>query len=281
MNIRKAFTMSEALIVLGIVAVLATLSVLAVQNAKPDPDIVMFRKAYKTVHDIVQNLYYDKELYPNATDALEVSTQGFLDGVYKGKFAEAFLARLNPVSEPESLEGLSVSQRCGINSGLQVCRVSSKTPQLEALGSRVTTSSGLSVGSSSSSFSTGSGFLVTPLLNSSFPYSVSGNTADGMSWTISDSFASYITETPDPHSYVTVYIDGADTSNNCSYDSSSCTRPNKFIFEIDHTGKITPRVSSSSDAAIDPIACSYLRYPKVNKFDKIPKTSSKNTCFSY
>ncbi len=276
MNIRKAFTMSEALIVLGIVAVLATLSVLAVQNAKPDPDIVMFRKAYKTLHDIVQNLYYDKELYPNATDTLEVSTKGFVDNVYKGKFAEAFLARLNPVSEPESLDSLSVSQRCGINGGLQVCSASS---EIAISGSAIKTpTSSFNVGSISTS-----GLSGTFLLDvSNLPYSVSGNTADGMSWTISDSFADYnATSTPDPLSYVTVYIDGADASNNCSYDSSSCTRPNKFIFEIDHTGKITPRVSASSDAGIDPIACSYLRYPKINKFDKIPKSSSTNTCFSY
>lgn len=47
MNKIKAFTMSEALIVLGIIAVIATLSVIAVQNAKPDTDVVMFKKHIK------------------------------------------------------------------------------------------------------------------------------------------------------------------------------------------------------------------------------------------
>ena len=89
MNIRKAFTMSEALIVLGIIAVIATLSVLAVQNAKPDPEIVMFKKAYKTTQDIMQNMYYDKELYPNATDPMEVAYNS--DGTI-------FLAQLNAES---------------------------------------------------------------------------------------------------------------------------------------------------------------------------------------
>ena len=89
MNIRKAFTMSEALIVLGIIAVIATLSVLAVQNAKPDPEIVMFKKAYKTTQDIIQNMYYDKELYPNATDPMEVAYNS--DGTI-------FLAHLNAES---------------------------------------------------------------------------------------------------------------------------------------------------------------------------------------
>ena len=90
MNIRKAFTMSEALIVLGIIAVIATLSVLAVQNAKPDPEIVMFKKAYKTTQDIIQNMYYDKELYPNATDPMEVAYNS--DGT-------KILAKLNAESD--------------------------------------------------------------------------------------------------------------------------------------------------------------------------------------
>ena len=62
-----AFTMSEALIVLGIVAVLATLSVIAVTNAKPDENIIMYRRAYANTLKVVQNLMADAQLYPNAT----------------------------------------------------------------------------------------------------------------------------------------------------------------------------------------------------------------------
>lgn len=62
-----AFTMSEALIVLGIVAVLATLSVIAITNAKPDENIIMYRRAYSNTLKVVQNLMADAQLYPNAT----------------------------------------------------------------------------------------------------------------------------------------------------------------------------------------------------------------------
>lgn len=67
MRKRIAFTMSEAMIVLGIVAVLATLSVIAVNSAKPDENIIMFRRAYGTTLKVVQNLMSDSQLYPNAT----------------------------------------------------------------------------------------------------------------------------------------------------------------------------------------------------------------------
>lgn len=67
MKKRIAFTMSEAMIVLGIVAVLATLSVIAVNSAKPDENIIMFRRAYGTTLKVVQNLMSDSQLYPNAT----------------------------------------------------------------------------------------------------------------------------------------------------------------------------------------------------------------------
>lgn len=221
----KAFTMSEALIVLGIIAVLATLSVLAVQNAKPDPEIVMFRKAYKTTQDIALNLYYDKELYENSTEPIFTSdlnnnpipenTFGFFDNATTAKFSKYFVERLNPLSS----------------------------------------------------------FLANNV------YSVT--TADGIAWEVYDNFANYNASTnPNPKAYITIYLNGKE-ANSCSYNVSSCTRPNKFIFEITHSARVTPLVSTESNAKIDPIACSYLRYSKVNKFNKIPKTLDKNSCFKY
>ena len=226
MSMRKAFTMSEALIVLGIIAVIATLSVLAVQNAKPDPEIIMFRKAYKTTSDIVQNLYYDKELYENATTPMTSSSIGnsstpapmYTLGFYDGSdysFAKNFTTRLNPLS-------------------------SSKSNNI-----------------------------------------YTAKTADGITWEIEDHFGEYSGNgNASAKTYITVYLDGK-TGNTCSYNANSCTRPNKFIFEITNSGMITPRVSTASNAKIDPIACSYLRFSKVSKFDKIPKSSSKNSCFKY
>ena len=60
---KKAFTLSEALIVLGIVSVLAAMSVSAVNNVKPDKNVILFRKAYKTTRTIINDLIADKNLY--------------------------------------------------------------------------------------------------------------------------------------------------------------------------------------------------------------------------
>ena len=53
---KYAFTLAEALIVLGIVAILATLSTLAVTNVKPDEDVIMFRKAYRTISSAIEQI---------------------------------------------------------------------------------------------------------------------------------------------------------------------------------------------------------------------------------
>ena len=65
---KNAFTMSEALIVLGIVAVLAALSVIALKNSKPDVDMVLYRHSYSKVRKVVSELLNDTELYPFVTN---------------------------------------------------------------------------------------------------------------------------------------------------------------------------------------------------------------------
>lgn len=120
-----AFTMSEALIVLGIVSVLAAISVVAISNAKPDDNIVMFRRAYSTASAAVQEMLNDRELYPNAENLDTESVLGsvndnklgfkdtvitaeminkypYLSGVAANrKFATILKRKLNPVSEDE------------------------------------------------------------------------------------------------------------------------------------------------------------------------------------
>lgn len=64
--IKKAFTMTEALIIIGIIGVIAALSIVAVNTAKPDKDIIMFRRAYSETQKVIRELLTDKELYPKA-----------------------------------------------------------------------------------------------------------------------------------------------------------------------------------------------------------------------
>lgn len=109
MNFNKAFTMAEALIVLGVVGILASLSVVAVNSSKPDENIIMFRRGYATAAKVTQSMLNDPVLYPKANDAIIVNSRlggsvdnkyGLLDstGQNGNNFALNFRLLVNPVS---------------------------------------------------------------------------------------------------------------------------------------------------------------------------------------
>lgn len=104
-----AFTMSEALIVLGIVAVLATLSVIAVTNAKPDENIIMYRRAYANTLKVVQNLMADAQLYPNATTI----AGNFADSKLSTPYSQRLLALWDIQDEIDSIGSVNSSNATG------------------------------------------------------------------------------------------------------------------------------------------------------------------------
>ncbi len=109
MKNKNAFTMAEALIVLSVVGILAALSVVAVNNSKPDENIIMFRKGYATATKITQNMLNDTTLYPNANSEKSLSKlgsaidnkKGLTDtgGTNSNNFAYNFKILANPVSD--------------------------------------------------------------------------------------------------------------------------------------------------------------------------------------
>ena len=108
MKSKNAFTMAEALIVLSVVGILAALSVVAVNNSKPDENIIMFRKGYATTTKAIQNMLNDTTLYPNANSTVTASKLGSSADNKKGltdtsgengnNFAYNFRLLVNPVS---------------------------------------------------------------------------------------------------------------------------------------------------------------------------------------
>ena len=66
-------------------------------------------------------------------------------------------------------------------------------------------------------------------------------------------------------------------SKTCGY-SATCQAPNKFIFKVEPSGRVQ-LVQPDNKAKVDPMACSYLRYPKINKRSKIPTDHTVNNCF--
>lgn len=103
-----AFTLAESLIVLGIVAVLASLSIIATTKTKPDENIIMCRRAYSSTLSAVQNLMNDEELYPYANAPVSSSTlgsvypnkkgfKGYATNTSSNNFALNFMKELNPI----------------------------------------------------------------------------------------------------------------------------------------------------------------------------------------
>ena len=224
---KEAFTLAEALIVLGIVAILATISTVMINNIKPDEDIIMFRKAYRTVSQAFQIMQQNTDLFTENCSNEELDQLAnycTLHSAYDGvAYSEAFIKEFAKL--------------------------------IHAVDSSITSTSD------------------SDDIKDQF------STPDGIYWEINnitggnlDTFELYI------------YPEGkASKSQACSYDNASptntCTRPNKFYMVIDAANVNMSIPISSDNSTMNPVACTYLRYPTINKFNKLPTKSDGNTCY--
>lgn len=111
MTIKKGFTLSEVMITLGILGVLAAIIIPAVMNVSPDSNKVMFKKAHSTLEKTVETLINDDVNYPSnvtgqTTDGTNVTVaRGFNNTDITGtvvpagndKFCYLFAQQLNTV----------------------------------------------------------------------------------------------------------------------------------------------------------------------------------------
>ena len=64
MRKNNAFTLTETLIMVAVIGVIAVISAVSFRNIQPDKDTVMLRKAYSDISKAVATLINDQELYP-------------------------------------------------------------------------------------------------------------------------------------------------------------------------------------------------------------------------
>ena len=263
MNKKQAFTMSEALIVLGIVAVLAALSVVAINNSKPDENITMFRRAYSTTAKIVQEMMNDRELYPNADKE----------------------AKSNEAIDPDSVLGSAGSIKGFMDFSI-TAEIKQKHPYLDTTGRKFAIA-----------FAYKSNAIdVSDVDNKTKVFT----TPDGIYWTVQDCFVTggYACGNAGPnkpgtmppaggnyayarYALVTVYLNGEDTDKSCQYNANTCPYPTEFKFLVLPNGTITPTLNGDAiDPDVDPMACSYLRYPKAVRNSQIPTDAATNNCFA-
>ena len=82
----KAFTLTELLIALGVIGILAAVLFPIISNIVPDQDVIMAKRAYYTIQQGVADLINDQSCYPDLTNASESEKKdGFDDGAgYEG-----------------------------------------------------------------------------------------------------------------------------------------------------------------------------------------------------
>jgi len=79
---KKAFTLTELIIALGVIGVLATILMPVITNMIPDQNAIMAKRAYYAVQTIVSDIINDGDCYPDTSKSSSEDLQriGFDDG---------------------------------------------------------------------------------------------------------------------------------------------------------------------------------------------------------
>lgn len=297
---RNAFTMSEALIVLGIVAVLAALSVIALKNSKPDADMVLYRHSYGKVRKVVSELLNDTELYPFVTNESATKKTSTGDKLSQYNIIELGLGLKDTSINVDAIKSSGIDVNGATNTaGATVdatfgdaCNqlaVSAYNPLYSSYynsdtkkwtkktiaGEEITGTT--FVNYAKAKFACSFADRLNPMGLTLADNKVTLTTSDGVYWEIEDNF--YTGE----DSYITIYINGENSKSfSCMYkvlnNDPKCKTPDKFIFKISNSGRI--KTVASDKNTVDPMACSYLKYFYVLHKNKIPKNAKVNSCFA-
>ncbi len=76
----SAFTLTELLIALGVIAILCAILLPVIFNLMPNQNTIMAKRAYYTIQSVVSELLNDNSCYPDKTSAVINSRVGFDDG---------------------------------------------------------------------------------------------------------------------------------------------------------------------------------------------------------
>ena len=72
-RLNKAFTLTELLVALGVVAILCSVLLPVIFNMMPNQNTIMAKRAYYTVQTVIADLINDEACYPDKTLASELT----------------------------------------------------------------------------------------------------------------------------------------------------------------------------------------------------------------
>ena len=213
---KKAFTLAEVLITLGIIGVIAALIVPAISNVKPDKNKTAYLQVYDTISSTVNSLAHNSKIYPTCKDLNEVDN-------------------VNCDQNPLFNTNLPIEPRYRNN------RYSGD----KKLCSLMATSLGISdadidAGCTDTVYAFNAANYTNGFANPSFV------TKNGMRWRISPAVASSSDGTVGTYQtdiYVDIDATNNDTPNgdrSCIYDQNNCTEPDIFKFMVSANGEVTP-----------------------------------------
>ncbi|MCM1339300.1 MAG: type II secretion system GspH family protein [Muribaculaceae bacterium] len=79
-KLNKAFTLTELLVGLGVIAILCAILIPVIVNILPNQNVLMAKRAYYTIKSVVSELINNEACYPDRTTASEDERVGFDDG---------------------------------------------------------------------------------------------------------------------------------------------------------------------------------------------------------
>lgn len=103
---KKGFTLSEMVVTIGVVGVLALILIPVLRDAMPNQEQAMFKKAYYIIERSVSELINDEDLYPEAEEGQTNYFGNTVEVTYKditasgsSKFCKLFTSKLNRTSD--------------------------------------------------------------------------------------------------------------------------------------------------------------------------------------
>ena len=211
---KKAFTLAEVLITLGIIGVIAALIVPAISNVKPDKNKTAYLQVYDTISSTVNSLAHNSKIYPTCNNP------NVEDNVNCSQYP--LLNTSRPLDERYN------------NAIYQGDR---KLCSLMALSLGVAEDD---IGCSNTTYAFNAADYTDGFANESFV------TKNGMRWRIVPQIATY-TNNFEARFQNDIYVDIDPTNNNidgrdrsCIFDEENCTQPDIFKFLVSADGKVIP-----------------------------------------